>query len=313
MTSSGNSLGVTHLVLVLSGIAFFVIGLSAPMATLDQLFLPPDTYSLLVGVIDLFRESEWLIGVIIFAFSILFPLAKFLALLWIYFRCRQGLAPGINIGVLELLGKWSMLDVFVLAITFGAANLGVLSQVEIHWGIYFYAAAVIISIYTAMLFAWQLEEQESEAREKQRQFLLPGLGFLCFLAGIFLPLAEIEKWIFWDRSYSLISALPALVGESELLMPLFLLAFVILLPLAHFLLLANLRWRKKPSAALQRWAYFVEKWAMFDVYLLALVLVLVKLNDSTSVELQSGFWALLAATILSWIDRYQVLRKRYAG
>ena len=41
-------------------------------------------------------------------------------------------------------GKWSMLDVFVVALLLVIVKLGVLATVEVHYGIYMYAAAGLL-------------------------------------------------------------------------------------------------------------------------------------------------------------------------
>lgn len=310
MVIPNNLPGPEHLVTILASLVLVAIGLFTPMATLDQIFLPPDTYSLAGGVFDLFAEGEVLLGLVIFLFSVLFPIGKVVALLVIYILRRRGQSPPVSLAVLEFLGKWSMLDVFVLAITFGAANLGVLSDVGIHWGIYCYGFGVILSIVATLLLSWSFNKSLGGDRQQQGSRLLHGLTLLLFLAGILLPLAEIEKWLFWDRQYSVLTALPSLVAEREFLMPVILLFFVLLLPLLHFLLTGLLRWSPSPSARLQTWAGFVEKWAMFDVYALAMLLVFIKMNDSAEVSLQFGFWALLVAAVLSLGDRMWTARKR---
>jgi len=49
-------------------------------------------------------------------------------------------------------GKWSMLDVFVVALLLVIVKLGVLATVEVHYGIYTYAiAGLLIMVTTAII------------------------------------------------------------------------------------------------------------------------------------------------------------------
>jgi paraquat-inducible protein A len=304
MTEKHKLPGGGQLATIVASLLLVLVGLFTPMATLDQIFLPPDTYSLAGGVFDLFAEGELLLGSIIFLFSIVFPIGKVLVLIRVYGRRRQSKSSPVRLGLLEFLGKWSMLDVFVLAITFGAANLGVLSAVEIHWGIYCYGAGVILSIIATLQLSWSCNDDPDGSAAIQGSRLIHGLTLTSFLAGMLLPLAEIEKWIFWERQYSVISALPGLLAAGEYLMPLILFCFVLVLPVMHFLCSGLVRWQSNPSASLRRKASFVEKWAMFDVYALAMLLVFIKISDSAEVQLQAGFWALLAAAALNLGDRF---------
>lgn len=49
-------------------------------------------------------------------------------------------------------GKWSMLDVFVVALLLVIVKLGVLATVEVHYGIYMYAlAGLLIMLCTTII------------------------------------------------------------------------------------------------------------------------------------------------------------------
>ena len=45
---------------------------------------------------------------------------------------------------LSVLGKWSMLDVFVVAVLIASVKLGSIASIEIHYGLYVFAASVIL-------------------------------------------------------------------------------------------------------------------------------------------------------------------------
>lgn len=73
--------------------------------------------SLLGGIGELFRAGEWGIGTVIFLFSILFPTIKLLILLDLslvqFLKSKQ---RSIAYRWMEWAGRWSMLDVLLLAI-----------------------------------------------------------------------------------------------------------------------------------------------------------------------------------------------------
>ena len=48
--------------------------------------------------------------------------------------------------VIETLGKWSMLDVFVVALLLVSVKLGVLAKVEVHYGLYVFATSVLLTM-----------------------------------------------------------------------------------------------------------------------------------------------------------------------
>ena len=71
--------------------------------------------SIVKTVEELWIQSRYLVSVLIFVFSILIPLIKSSALAYVYFaktlRIRLGVANFIT-----TIGKWSMADVFVVAV-----------------------------------------------------------------------------------------------------------------------------------------------------------------------------------------------------
>jgi paraquat-inducible protein A len=48
---------------------------------------------------------------------------------------------------MHLLGKWSMLDVFVVAVLVVTVKLGAMASVEARYGIYAFTAAVFLTMY----------------------------------------------------------------------------------------------------------------------------------------------------------------------
>jgi paraquat-inducible protein A len=299
--------------LLYAGLGILVAALIAPIATLDQLFLDPDTYSILGSIGNLFGRGDFLLAFLITAFSVVFPILKYVLLIQLVLSSGDQNGMRKRLRLLRFLGKWSMLDVFVTVISFGAANLGVLSQVQIHWGIYLYAAGVTLSMCVAMSLSWSVSQARERSQSAERHGVLETLllliTFSCFLSGIAMPLVEIQKWLFWESQYSLLSALQHLLVSGEYLMPILLLVFVVLLPLARFILMLLVRSNLLTPQSIGRLGEFLEEWAMFDVYMLAMLLVVIKLSDSATVNLQAGFWLLGVAAALNLAEN---LRGRWS-
>ncbi len=293
-----------HLGIILLAYALLCLGLVVPVASVTQLFLNEDSYSVLGGLINLIDQGSFFMAFLVFAFSVAFPLGKLTVLLLLYFKVELQTSPGRTLKVLEILGKWSMFDLFVIAATFSAANLEIINEIEIRWGIYVYGLSIVLSMVATLLISWKLTDPPTEIIADFRRSALiklaHGLSLVLFVIGISIPLAEVEKWLFWQQAYSLLGALPAFVNEGEWVMPLVLLVFVIILPVIRFGSLALCQWQRAPSEAMVIFAQFIDKWAMFDVYILAMLIVLIKLNDSAEVYIQAGFWCLLMAAMLSW-------------
>jgi hypothetical protein len=152
----------TAIVLTLTSAILFAVGIFAPSFTMIPKLgngyfewlvrrfvasdLEPRSFSLVGGTIHLFRGGDLFVGTIILAFSVIFPAAKLTALG--FSLPAKHAAAERYLGLLEQLGKWSMLDVFVIAtlvVCFKGFPGG--SHVEVEWGIYVFAASVILSMF----------------------------------------------------------------------------------------------------------------------------------------------------------------------
>ena len=59
-------------------------------------------------------------------------------------------------GLIETIGRWSMLDVFVIAVLGALVELGVLANVKAGPAGTFFCAAVVITMFAAMTFDTRL-------------------------------------------------------------------------------------------------------------------------------------------------------------
>lgn len=130
-----------------------IAGLSLPLMHVHQQLLWKSwqsSYSVWTGVLALWHQNEYLLAGVIFFFSIVFPLAKLLALavLW-YVRLAEDHRTFV-LHWLDLVGKWSMLDVFVVAILIVLVKLGPLANVQPRTGVYVFALAILASMLTTM-------------------------------------------------------------------------------------------------------------------------------------------------------------------
>ena len=134
---------------LLCSTALLLTALSLPLMYTQQVFWK-STYSVWAGVVVLWHEREFFLATILFFFSIIFPIVKLLALAILWFvRLRQDNRTRL-LHWLGLLGKWSMLDVFVVAILIVLVKLGPMVRVEPRVGVYVFTAAIIASMLTAM-------------------------------------------------------------------------------------------------------------------------------------------------------------------
>lgn len=136
------------LVVIASGLYF--VGVTAPIMTIRKLVIFDNTFSIAGGVRTLFVEGEWLLAFIIGAFSVVLPVVK-LALIACVTNLSASAAGDRLTVALEYVGKWSMLDVFVVAVLLASIKLGTIVTVEIHHGLHAFAASVLFSMVALFL------------------------------------------------------------------------------------------------------------------------------------------------------------------
>ena len=142
---------VVNLLLILA-LALLFYGLQAPILTLEKFYFFSNTVSLLSALQTLAQEAEWGLFALVGVFSVLFPVAKNLVLLLIWnFDMSQGEAHRRHLAWLATYSKWSMLDVFVVALLVVSVKLSALAQAHVERGIYAFAASIVLSM---LLAAW---------------------------------------------------------------------------------------------------------------------------------------------------------------
>ncbi|MFT5207666.1 MAG: paraquat-inducible protein A [Candidatus Omnitrophota bacterium] len=127
-----------------------IAGLTLPVITFTELIVKTSTFSILGGVKDLFKQGEHVLGLVIFIFSIAFPIIKLTTLLYLWFAEIKKVDRSSHLDKLGNLGKWSMLDVYVLAMTIVIAKSSAFMKAEPRMGIYFFGTSVMVSMLASM-------------------------------------------------------------------------------------------------------------------------------------------------------------------
>jgi len=152
--------GIIINLLLLAALASLIIGITAPLLTLEKMYFFNNTISLFSTVTELFHQKEWFLFSVIAVFSLCIPIIKITGLVLILnVEYKKGSFLDKALHVIELIGKWSMLDVFVVALLLVSVKLGVLAKVEVHYGLYAFAASVLL---TMSLSYWMYHLSQSK-------------------------------------------------------------------------------------------------------------------------------------------------------
>jgi paraquat-inducible protein A len=115
------------------------------------------TDTIFSGVAELWRQDLWVLAAIVFVASIVIPVLKLAGLGWLLLQARRGAIRDARrltrlYGALDFIGRWSMLDVFLVAFLSGLVRFGIFSTVEPRSGIIAFAIAVVLTVLATHAF-----------------------------------------------------------------------------------------------------------------------------------------------------------------
>ena len=134
-----------------------------------------DPSTILSGIGQFVDQGLYPIAVIIFTASIIVPLLKIIGLFLLVYRAHTGVRLRPNkhskfYHVLEFLGPWSMLDVFVVALLVAVVELGFVTSVAAGPAINYFTLTVIFTMFAANSFdprlLWDKNQDTENAKEK---------------------------------------------------------------------------------------------------------------------------------------------------
>lgn len=140
-----------------------------PVMTVTQLGRgEPST--IISGVIHLVEGGMWGLGLIVFFASVVVPAAKLIALGVLLRSIRSGAAwrprdRTFLYRATEMIGAWSMVDVFLVGLLAGLVSLGLVATIEPGLGATFFGAAVILTMLAAHSFDPRLIWDHAEHAE----------------------------------------------------------------------------------------------------------------------------------------------------
>jgi paraquat-inducible protein A len=104
------------------------------------------------GVLELYHVGLWPAAVIVFLASMCVPFLKLVSLGWLLWMDGK---PDFRVGrtklfrILETVGTWSMVDIFLLSVLVAVGQLGTLASVETEMGAFFFAAVLVCTLFAA--------------------------------------------------------------------------------------------------------------------------------------------------------------------
>ncbi len=156
--------------LVLAAFIFYIPANVLPITTVISLG-KAQSDTIMSGVIYFINTGMWPIALVIFLASIAVPLLKLLILIFLLIsvqrksRWRPQERTRLY-RITEIIGRWSMVDIFVVTILVALVHLGGLATIHAGPGAIFFGAVVVITICAAISFdprlIWDPEEVSHE-------------------------------------------------------------------------------------------------------------------------------------------------------
>ncbi|SFJ30470.1 paraquat-inducible protein A [Pseudomonas guineae] len=150
-----NSLARTWALLLTAAVLYIPANL-LPIMTVNTLGQgQPDT--IMSGVIELMEHGMLPIAAVVFIASIVVPTFKLIgiALLLYSIQRHQPMSPRQRVMMfrfIEWIGRWSMLDIFVIAILVAVVNFGSLASIVPGYGATAFASVVVLTMLAALTF-----------------------------------------------------------------------------------------------------------------------------------------------------------------
>lgn len=138
--------------LIAAAFLLFCTGIFFPFFHVTKFWLFDDAVSVVGGILTLFREGEYFLFAVLTLFTLVFPCVKLGLLAIVWMEREHDLARVRRLhGWVESLGKWSMLDVFVVAILIVAMKSAAVANIHIGSGLYLFTFSIIATQFAS---AW---------------------------------------------------------------------------------------------------------------------------------------------------------------
>lgn len=150
-----HSIQITWALVIAAVICYIPANLLPVMNTTTLGTTEPDT--IMGGVVFLYTSGSWPLALIVLIASVMVPIGKLIALGYLLVTVQRGVKGGSRertrlYRMVEIIGRWSMLDVFVDTFTVALLQLSPLMSVEPGMGVLFFAAVVVLTMIAAETF-----------------------------------------------------------------------------------------------------------------------------------------------------------------
>lgn len=297
------------------------------------------TYSLPHSVQLMWEAKLYWVSILIVSFSIVFPVFKTSALLVIWFSRLNPRFRNRVIRVLEALGKWSMLDIFIVILLMTLSTDQIFFETAPKIGLNFFIFAIVGNMVFSRIVE-MIDSRLNEPRDKVRveeeeeriklvsttgwlgwtMPLLLIVSFASICIAVELPFLRINDILLHSNSFSIKQAIEAMWNEGRFILALFLLLFVVVAPLLNLAMVGHAWFTTTTPSSCRRRLDLIRicgEWSMMSVFLLGLGLLMTEGSEMVKTQARSGVIAIavaLATCVLSMrLSRWLMLKRLSRG
>ena len=159
--------------LVIAAIVFYIPAMVLPIS-ITTTFAGAQGDTIMSGVIYFLHTGAWHIALVIFVASILVPILKILILIYLLISVQlkstwRPLDSTRLYRIIEVIGKWSMVDIYVITLMAALIKLGGLASFDAGPAAVYFGTMVVITMFAAMSFdprlIWDNMEENHDSRE----------------------------------------------------------------------------------------------------------------------------------------------------
>lgn len=158
--------------LVIAAYILYIPANALPVMTVVR-FGKGEPHTILGGVEELITGGQWPLAVLVFFASILVPMLKLIGLTYLLISVQLGSLwrprdRTVFYRIVEAMGRWSMVDIFMISILVALVKVGSIATIEAGTGATCFGAVVVITMIAAMTFdprlIWDVEHSETSSQ-----------------------------------------------------------------------------------------------------------------------------------------------------
>jgi len=159
--------------LLITGIIAYIPANTEPMLS-STLYGVSYEATIVGGAIDFWIYGDHFVAVVVLVASVVIPVSKFIAIAYIAISIHRGSEQRLAVKrqlheFLEFIGRWSMIDVFVVAVTAAMIQLGLIASVTPGPAAAPFAASVIFTMLAAQMLDTRLIWASPAAADARRR------------------------------------------------------------------------------------------------------------------------------------------------